>query len=119
VSGPGAGGGPTAAALLSDLLRVPPPPNDRGVGGPQFTSVADPREHRWLVTARLDAEQLQGLTSALGFRSERFITTGPDVALVSAPVTWPAIQGLIAALGALAAAPCAARYEPFASAEVL
>jgi homoserine dehydrogenase len=119
VSGPGAGAAPTAAALLSDLLRVPPPPNDRGLGATQFTSVEDPREHRWLVTARLDAEELQRTTSALGFRSERFITTGPDVALVSAPVAWPAIQSLVAALDALNAVPCVARYEPFAPTEVL
>jgi homoserine dehydrogenase len=119
VSGPGAGGGPTAAALLSDLLRVQPPPNDRGAGAPQFTSVADSREHRWLVTARLDAATLQRAASAIGFRSERFITTGPDVALISAPVTWPSIRGLLSALDALDAAPCVARYETATTTEVL
>jgi homoserine dehydrogenase len=119
VSGPGAGAGPTAAALLSDLLRVPPPPNDRGAGAPQFTSVADSREHRWLVTARLDAAELQRTASAVGFRSERFTTTGPDVALISAPATWSCVQSLVAALDALDAAPCVARYEQVAATEVL
>jgi homoserine dehydrogenase len=119
VSGPGAGGAPTAAALLSDLLRVPPPPNDRGFGAAQFTSVADPRQHRWLVTARLGAADLERTTRVIGFRSERFITTGPYVAVISTPVTWSSIHGLVTALNALDAEPCVARYEPFARAGVL
>jgi homoserine dehydrogenase len=119
VSGPGAGAGPTAAALLSDLLRVPPPPNDRGAGAPQFTSIPDAREHRWLVTARLGASTLERAASAIGFRPERFITTGRDVAVITSPTTWSTVQGLIAALEALDAAPCVARYEADAATEVL
>jgi hypothetical protein len=119
VSGPGAGAGPTAAALLSDLLRVPPPPNDRGIGAPQFTSVPDAREHRWLVTARLGASALERATSAVDLQAERFITTGRDVAVITSPATWSSVQQLIAALEALDAAPCVARYEPDAATEVL
>ena len=119
VSGPGAGAGPTAAALLSDLLRVPPPPNDRGAGAPQFTSVSDAREHRWLVTARLDASALERATTATDFHPERFITTGRDVAVITSPATWSSAQRLIAALESLDAAPCVARYESDAATEVL
>ena len=119
VSGPGAGAGPTAAALLSDLLRVPPPPNDRGAGAPQFTSVPDAREHRWLVTARLDASALERTTSAIDFHPERFITTGRDVAVITSPTTWSSVQKLIDTLKALDAAPCVARYESDAATEVL
>jgi homoserine dehydrogenase len=119
VSGPGAGAGPTAAALLSDLLRVPPPPNDRGIGAPQFTSVPDAREHRWLVTARLGASTLERATRAIDFHPERFITTGRDVGVITSPTTWSCVQRLIAALEALDAAPCVARYESDAATEVL
>jgi homoserine dehydrogenase len=119
VSGPGAGAGPTAAALLSDLLRVPPPPNDRGIGAPQFTSVPDAREHRWLVSARLGASALERATSAIDFHPERFITTGRDVAVITPPATWSCVQKLIAALETLDAGPCVARYEPDAATEVL
>lgn len=119
VSGPGAGAGPTAAALLSDLLRVPPPPNDRGIGAPQFTSVPEAREHRWLVTARLGASALERATSAIDFQPERFITTGRDVAVITSPATWSCVQKLIAALETLDAGPCVARYEPDAATEVL
>ena len=119
VSGPGAGAGPTAAALLSDLLRVPPPPNDRGIGAPQFTSVPEASEHRWLVTARLGASALERATSAIDFQPERFITTGRDVAVITAPASWSCVQKLIAALETLDAGPCVARYDADAATEVL
>jgi Homoserine dehydrogenase len=119
VSGPGAGAGPTAAALLSDLLRVPPPPNDRGAGAPQFTSVPDARDHRWLVIARLGASALERAASAVDFHPERFITTGRDVAVITSPAKWPAVKKLIAALENLDAEPCVARYESDATSEVL
>jgi hypothetical protein len=49
VSGPGAGGAPTATALLCDLLSEQNPCNERGTSRPPFTSAEDPRLHRWLV----------------------------------------------------------------------
>ncbi len=119
VSGPGAGAGPTAAALLSDLLRVPPPPNDRGIGAQQFTSVPEAREHRWLVSARIGASALERATSAIDFHPERFITTGREVAVITSPAKWSSVQKLIAALENLDAAPCVARYESDTASEVL
>jgi homoserine dehydrogenase len=119
VSGPGAGGRPTAAALLSDLLRVSPPPNDRGAGATQFISVVDPREHRWLVTARLSTRLLERAVTAIGVRSQRFIGDSSDAAVITAPVTWDSVQRLIADLQVLDAAPCVARYEPATEREVL
>jgi homoserine dehydrogenase len=119
VSGPGAGGPPTAAALLGDLLRVSPPPNDRGPGATQFLSVADPREHRWLVVAHLDAVALQRTSTAVGLRSERCASEGADAALITAPASWKSAQRLIAALDSLSAAPLVARYETCKETEVL
>ncbi len=119
VSGPGAGGAPTAAALLSDLLRVSPPPNDRGAGATQFLSVADPRDHRWLIAARLEAALLQRIATAIGLCSEPYASDDPDAALITAPAPWKSVQLLIAALDLLGAAPCVARYESCNGAEVL
>jgi homoserine dehydrogenase len=117
VSGPGAGGRPTAAALLSDLLRGSPPPNERGAGATQFVSVADPREHRWLIAAPLDAASLERVSTAIGLRSERFIADASDAAVITAPIAWKSAERLIAALELLGAAPCVARYELGAGAE--
>jgi homoserine dehydrogenase len=119
VSGPGAGGRPTAAALLSDLLRVSPPPNDRGAGATQFVSVADPREHRWLVAARLGTASLQSALTATGLDLERCIGEGRDAAVITAPASWTSIQRLISALEGLNGDPCIARYEPAKEKEVL
>jgi homoserine dehydrogenase len=49
VSGPGAGGPPTATALLSDLLHSSLPPAQRRPHGVPFVPAEDPREHDWLV----------------------------------------------------------------------
>jgi homoserine dehydrogenase len=122
VSGPGAGGPPTAAALLSDLLRDSPPPNDRGAGAAQFLSVNDPREHRWLVGAQLDAPSLQRAATATGLESECFAGEAvpsfnehsspvPDSALITAPATWKSLQRLLAGLESLNEVPWIARYE--------
>jgi homoserine dehydrogenase len=119
VSGPGAGGRPTAAALLSDLLRVSPPPNDRGAGATQFTSVVDPRAHRWLVTAQLDTTLLERAVTAIGLPSQRFVGDGTDAAVITAPVRWNSVQRLIAELEGLNASPCVARCELPTKTEVL
>ena len=119
VSGPGAGGPPTAAALLGDLLRVSPPPNDRGLGATQFLSVADPREHRWLVAAHLDPVALQQTSTAVGLSSERCASDGPDAVLITAPASWKSAQRLIGALDLLSVAPSIARYEACNESEVL
>jgi len=111
VSGPGAGGDPTAAALLSDLLRVTPPPNDRGAGATQFLSVADPREHRWLVATDLEFGVLQRTAVSVGLGSERYPTYGHGAAIITAPTSWELVHRLIAALSLLNAAPSVARYD--------
>jgi homoserine dehydrogenase len=122
VSGPGAGGPPTAAALLSDLLRDSPPPNDRGAGAPQFRSVDDPREHRWLVGAELGAASLQRIAATVGLESECVVAKGAsnsgtnssnelDSALVTAPATWKSVQRFVDTLISLNEAPWVARYE--------
>lgn len=119
VSGPGAGGRPTAAALLSDLLRISPPPNDRGIGATRFSSVADPREHCWLVAARLDSASLRHAVTGCGLIPDRSTGEGDDAAVITAPTTWNFVQPLIVTLEGLNAEPCIARYDRDAEVEVL
>jgi homoserine dehydrogenase len=120
VSGPGAGGRPTAAALLSDLLRISPPPNDRGAGATQFLSATtDPREHRWLIAAGIDSTSLNSAAAEVGLRSERFIGNFHDAAIITAPAAWNSVERLIVALELAYATPCVARYENTNEGEVL
>ncbi|HYU53091.1 MAG TPA: homoserine dehydrogenase [Gemmatimonadaceae bacterium] len=119
VSGPGAGGRPTAAALLSDLLRFESPPNDRGPGAAQFFSVSDPRSHRWLIAAKQDAASLQRSVNAAGIGVERVVTDFGGAAVITAPATWEWALSLVAALEATHAEPCIARYERERETEVL
>ena len=49
VSGPGAGGAPTATALLGDILNTQPRANDRSTRGTEFRCTDDGRAHRWLL----------------------------------------------------------------------
>ena len=128
VSGPGAGGSPTAAALLSDLLRDSQPPNDRGAGAARFHSVDDSCEHRWVIGAQLGSVSLRRIATERGFECECFAgepltssATGasraPDSALITPPATWKSVQPLIGALEASNGAPWIARYEAEASVE--
>jgi len=48
VSGPGAGGPPTAVALLADVLAAGAPANERDDLA-RFVPIDDPRTHRWLA----------------------------------------------------------------------
>lgn len=129
VSGPGAGGSPTAAALLSDLLRDSQPHNDRGAGAGQFRSVDDICEHRWVVGAQIDAASLHRIASTIGFDSacsptRTVASSGADTsrtvdsALITAPVAWKSVQRLIAALEASNGLPWVARCEADARAEL-
>jgi homoserine dehydrogenase len=107
ISGPGAGGRPTASALLSDLLRFTPPPNMRGTAGATLESVPDPRSHRWLIggirAASLPkAAQIAGLTVESDKNGNPFIIT--------APLPWAAVQRVISTLDADEAGVCIARY---------
>ncbi|MFL5622395.1 MAG: homoserine dehydrogenase [Gemmatimonadaceae bacterium] len=118
VSGPGAGAAPTAAALLSDLLRESPPPNERGAKTPQFVSVPDGRERHWLVVAGTDASVLREAVAAIGHDVVRLDTHGTDAGVVTAPTTWAQLQILIADLESRGIAPCVARYELTGTKEV-
>jgi homoserine dehydrogenase len=65
VSGPGAGGNPTATALLSDLLHSWRPPAQRRPYGAQFVSADDPREHDWLIVTDRSSEIVRASRAAI------------------------------------------------------
>ena len=94
VSGPGAGAAPTAAALLSDLLRTSPPPNVRGSNGKVFLPVGDTREHRWLLLAP-SAAALTKLLSATGISLERSWNEGLHTGAVTTRVQWTRIEEVL------------------------
>lgn len=87
VSGPGAGGAPTATSLLSDILSNTSPlartstKNDRA-----WVSVDDPRKHRWIIGAAASPESIVSccndanvaVADVLHQASDAYVTTGPS-----------------------------------------
>jgi homoserine dehydrogenase len=86
VSGPGAGGAPTATSLLSDILSNTSPlarvttRHDRA-----WVSVDDPRKHRWIVASSTASpesivsccnEAGVPVSDATGIKSDACVTTG-------------------------------------------
>lgn len=65
VSGPGAGGAPTAVALLGDLISDAVPGNERGASRRTFTSAEDIRVHRWLVVAGTSLSALESVVGSV------------------------------------------------------
>ena len=103
VSGPGAGAAPTAAALLSDLLRTSPPANARGSLGRAFYPLVDPREHRWLLLAAGDSA-LESSLAAHDIAVQRSWREDCRVGVITDRVRWSALEEIIAANAGLAAA---------------
>ena len=118
VSGPGAGGAPTAAALLSDLVRNSPPPNDRGEGATKFESVFDTRNHSWLIAANLDRQALPILAAQLDVPCSPIPQVGDRAVLVTQPTKWKRVQHLLDTLDSVGASPSVARFELSEFAEV-
>lgn len=110
VSGPGAGGAPTAASLLSDLLspgaRIADSTLSRTV-----EAVADPRAHGWLVASRGPAAELASTIRASGIAVQSAGGFPGDPHVITRPVSWAAVQPLINALAASGADPLIARVE--------
>lgn len=85
VSGPGAGGAPTATSLLSDVLATTSPLARPTKNHGAWVSVDDPRKHRWIVGAAASPELIVSccndarvsvveVTEAAG---DTYVTTGP------------------------------------------
>lgn len=111
VSGAGAGGAPTATAILADLVGTERPRNTRGRGATNFVGAPDDRLHRWLVFASVPSDRLQALAKESGIRSERIVSQGSCSAIVSAPVARQKVRPLLWTLEVCGAEPAVARYE--------
>ena len=111
VSGPGAGGQPTASALLSDLVHLSPVPNGRATSDSAFTSVDDPRAHEWVILADAPVSTLLRSARAFGCAPIHDARVGRDSLIVTAPAHWSLVSPLLQSLEAANANPAVARYE--------
>ncbi|MBB4636307.1 homoserine dehydrogenase [Longimicrobium terrae] len=112
LSGPGAGGSPTASSLLADLVRgagrLPRPAPVAPL------SVADTREHRWaLSVARTQAAGgiLERTLSRAGIVSTAVLADGDRRVAVTGPVGWQRVDLALRALSAERLAPVVSRVE--------
>src|SRR6266513_856974 len=119
VSGPGAGAAPTAAAILSDLLRDSRPPNDRGRVAAQFISSPDTRKHRWLIAGRLSVSALRSAAETLGLGTDPVGTDREHACVITRAASSDQVQALLNALNSSGAAPCLARYDLAGTQEAL
>jgi len=110
VSGAGAGGEPTATALLADLVGAPHAHNERRAET-SFVSVPDERGHRWFVSALIPFDGLQTVAAEAEIAVERTIPGGSFSAVVTDAVPWQRVQKLLAVLDGVGAEPNIARYE--------
>ncbi|MCR4339577.1 MAG: homoserine dehydrogenase [Gemmatimonadaceae bacterium] len=110
VSGPGAGGAPTATSLLSDLLSPVPRTADSSPTR-AFEAVDDPRAHSWLVAGRVSARTLLRTLDTSGIPIQSVRASAGDSHVVTRPAAWAALQPVIAELAASNADPLVARVE--------
>jgi homoserine dehydrogenase len=109
LAGPGAGGGPTASAVLADMLRSAHPlrlPAGAGAG------VEESAPHRWSVSVSGGEGAVARLERALaraGAAAESVASEHNVVRAVIAPVPWPRLHLAVRALEGAGAAPVVAR----------
>lgn len=87
VSGPGAGGAPTATSLLSDILaNTSSLSRSSSKTDRSWVSVDDPREHRWIIGAAVSPELIVSCCNQAGVAvvdvsrqaTDAYVTTGPS-----------------------------------------
>ena len=110
VSGPGAGGAPTATALLSDLLNSVSPKNDRGPVRRAFTPLEDPREHHWLIVATCRAAILRAVLLEAGIIAQDALDAGRD-ARVTTTARWSQLKRALSLLKLQGVDASVARFE--------
>ena len=85
VSGPGAGGVPTATAILGDLLNTSPRANNRSQSVAELKCISDRRVHRWLLASG-EGWKVFSATRADLHRAIRFDANDVAVARLELPV---------------------------------
>lgn len=114
VSGPGAGGAPTAVALLGDLVSSAAPRNERGTSRPAFRSVEDLRLHCWLVVAECSLSRLEEIFRQASVFVEDGVEKG-DGAGIFASAAWPDVARVTHVLQARGIAYSVAREDDASS----
>ncbi len=101
VSGPGAGGRPTAASLLSDLLGVrsalPALTTRRRERAEPHVCVEDPRRHAWLIVANAAPQVLGKLGRVL--RTETTSEGTMQTSVLTTPISARDLESALARLG--------------------
>ncbi|HUQ48520.1 MAG TPA: homoserine dehydrogenase [Gemmatimonadaceae bacterium] len=112
VSGPGAGGAPTATSLLSDILANASPlarpiaRNERA-----WVSVGDPRKHRWIIGADASPELIVSCCSEAGVPVTDVLHQAGDAYVTTGPSPTDRIDSVIASLRNIDLKPLRARFE--------
>jgi homoserine dehydrogenase len=112
LGGPGAGGGPTASALLGDMVRAArrqPRPHPSAA-----LAIADRRPHAWAVgmeRGRGAQEALGRTLERAGINNERMAWTSGVVAARTEPVPWARIGLAVRALESQGLTPAVLRVD--------
>lgn len=108
LSGPGAGGLPTASALLGDLLDAGPRLSIPALP-PQC--ISDPRPHRWSVSVKRNERAALGRAHALDIPARIVQLRQGALCFHTTPVTRTRLAGLLAELKVIGAQPAAVRLD--------
>lgn len=111
VSGPGAGGAPTASSLLSDLLTPSRSPHAHATAASGYVAVDDPRAHCWLVAAGASASTLVRALRRSGIHLQAARADAEDPHVITLPTSWASLQPFLAELQGMGARPLVARVE--------
>lgn len=112
LAGPGAGGAPTASALLGDMLRSTS--RQARAGGPVRAAVDDAREHAWVISVRCGEQAQAALERALhraGVGAAELVADGERLVAVTRPAPWHRVELAVQALQPDRLAPVVSRCE--------
>ena len=116
VSGPGAGGQPTAASLLSDLLGARSAlPTRRRERAEAHVAVDDSRTHSWLIVANAPPRRLGNLGRIV--RTEARPGNVTETSVATAPISAAELESALARLQLRGADPAIARLDDSAVSE--
>jgi len=109
LAGPGAGGGPTASALLGDMVRAA---KRHRVPRRPSAAVADRRPHAWAVAVDrggVAEEALRATLDRVEGEVDRIVREGPVSVMRTRPAPWPRIGLALRALEAQGLSPAVLR----------
>jgi homoserine dehydrogenase len=111
LSGPGAGGGPTASALLADVIRGARQLPDRA--GTPVASASDETPHRWSISLDqgVPANLVPAIAARAGVVLEAARDRGSRLHIVTRRVAWRRIDLMVRTLKSRGGRPGVARLE--------